>query len=107
MPLGNFALMKKYVKVQILKKYLHTEFQSLLPFPQNQSLNEFNGRHSSVVLSASTILWQQVQIPSTPSTLFSICIIEIVIRKGRKETKRGRDWPILKKSILREKDEIK
>ena len=25
---------------------------------------------------------------------FSICIIEIVMKKGRKLTKRGRDWPI-------------
>ena len=38
------------------------------------------GRHSSVVLSAPTILQPRVQIPSTPSTLFSICI-EIVTRK--------------------------
>ena len=37
------------------------------------------GRHSSVVSSAPTILRPQVRIPSTPSKLFSICIIEIVI----------------------------
>ena len=42
------------------------------------------GRHSSVVLSPPTILWLRVQIPSTLCKLFSICIIEIVIRKGRK-----------------------
>ena len=40
--------------------------------------------HSSVVSSAPTILRLQVQIPSTPCMLFSICIIEIVMRKGRK-----------------------
>ena len=33
------------------------------------------GRHSSVALSAPTILRPRVQIPSTPTTLFSICII--------------------------------
>ena len=37
--------------------------------------------HSSVVLSTPTILLPRVQIPSTTSTLFSICIIEIVSRK--------------------------
>ena len=42
------------------------------------------GCHSSVVLSAPTILQPQVQIPSTPSMLFSICIIEIVMRKEQK-----------------------
>ena len=31
-----------------------------------------------------------VRIPSTPSKLFSICIIEIVMRIGQKETK---IWP--------------
>ena len=41
------------------------------------------GCHSSVVLSAPTILQPQVQIPSTPSMLFSICI-EIVTRKEQK-----------------------
>ena len=38
------------------------------------------GRHSSVVLSAPTILQPRIRIPSTPSMLFSICI-EIVMRK--------------------------
>ena len=33
------------------------------------------GRHSSVVLSAPTILWPWVRIPSTPSNLLSVCII--------------------------------
>ena len=37
------------------------------------------GCHSSVVSSVLTILRPQVQIPSTPSTLFSICV-EIVMR---------------------------
>ena len=40
-------------------------------------------RHSSVVSSAPTILFPWVQILSTPSTLFSICI-EIVTRKKQK-----------------------
>ena len=40
--------------------------------------------HISMVLSAPTILWPWVRIPSTPSMLFSICIIEIVTRKEQK-----------------------
>ena len=40
--------------------------------------------HSSVVSPVPTILRPQVRIPSTSSMLFSICIIEIVMRKGRK-----------------------
>ena len=42
------------------------------------------GRHSSVVSSVPAILQQQVRILSTPFTLFSFRIIEIVKRKGRK-----------------------
>ena len=42
---------------------------------------------SSVVLSAPTILWPRVRIPSTPSMLFSICI-EIVMRKRTKINKK-------------------
>ena len=31
---------------------------------------------------------------------FSICIIEVVMREGRKYTERGRDWPnFFKKSL--------
>ena len=33
----------------------------------------YGGHHSSVVLSAPTILRPWVQIPSTPSMLFSFC----------------------------------
>ena len=51
------------------------------------SNSNLGGRHSSVVLSAPTILWPRVRIPSTPSTLFSICI-EIVLRKERKINKK-------------------
>ena len=43
-----------------------------------------DGRHSSVVLSPPTIMRLWVQIPIIHSKLFSICIIEIEIRKGRK-----------------------
>ena len=45
------------------------------------------GSHSSVVLSAPTILRPQARIPSTPSMLFSICI-EIITRKEQKNKKR-------------------
>ena len=51
--------------------------------PNQPKYKFWGGRHSSMVSSAPTILWPQVQIPSTPSTLFSICI-EIVMRKEQK-----------------------
>ena len=41
-------------------------------------------RHGSVFSSAPNILRPRVRIPSTPSMLFSIFIIEIVTRKERK-----------------------
>ena len=63
-------------------KYLATkELLSLILVTTNKNIYLQGGRHSSVVLSAPTILRPQVQIPSTPSMLFSICIIEIVLRK--------------------------
>ena len=40
-------------------------------------IKELGGRHSSMVLSAPTILWPQVRIRSTPSILCSIFIVEI------------------------------
>ena len=40
-------------------------------------------RHSSMVSSAPTMIWPRVGIPSTPSMLFSICIIKTGMRKGR------------------------
>ena len=54
-------------------------------------------RHSSVVSSTPTILWPRVRIPSTPSTLFSICII--VSRKWRNKQKETRIGPFLKKTF--------
>ena len=58
-----------------------------------KGLETVDGRHSSVVLPAPTIM-PRVQIPSTPSILCSICIIEIVMRKDENKQKRGWDWPI-------------
>ena len=51
---------------------------------QSKSGRDLGGCHSSVVSSATTILWPRVKIPSTPSMLLSICIIEIVTKKERK-----------------------
>ena len=58
------------------------------------------GRQSSVVLSVPT-----ANYPAAPglnhkdtTKLVSICIIEIVTRKGRKSTKIGWDRPIFKNS---------
>ena len=61
-------------------------------------------RHGSVDLSVPSILPPRVRVQSTPSTLFSIYIVQIVfchwiwigMWKERKLTKRGRDWPIFK-----------
>ena len=61
-----------------------------------QTILFWGDRPSSMVSSAPTILWLRVQIQSTPFKLFSLCIIEIIMRKEQKYTKRGRDWPILK-----------
>ena len=47
-----------------------------------------DGRHSTVVSSLPTILRPRVRIPCTEFKLFSICIIEIVMRKGRKINKK-------------------
>ena len=44
-------------------------------------------RHSSVVSSVPTIMWPRVQIPRTPSMLFLICIIDIVMRNERKSSR--------------------
>ena len=49
--------------------------------------NLLGSRHSSMVSSAPTILWLWVWIPSTLSMFFSICIIEIVMRKGQNKQK--------------------
>ena len=55
-------------------------------------------RHSSMVLSAPTILQPWVRIQSKSSTLFSICIIEIVMMKRTK--KRPELEHFLKKVVL-------
>ena len=72
----------------ILKMYLpHNKIMSLLSSLVSETMigeaccTHNTKRHSSVVSFAPTVLRPQVRIPSTPSTLFSICIIEIVLRK--------------------------
>ena len=56
-------------------------------------------KYSSVVSSAPTIPWPRVQIPSTPSTLFSICKMsfELNCEKNENKQKRGQDWAIFYK----------
>ena len=52
-------------------------------------------------LSAPSILLPQVSVPSTPSTLCSIYIVQIVCLSYELESeknKRVRDWPFLKKN---------
>ena len=61
---------------------------AVIRFANNEMMPVRLKHHSSVALSAPTIVQPQVRIPSTPSMLFSICIIKIVIdisiRQGRK-----------------------
>ena len=59
-----------------------------------------------MVPSDSTNLRSRVRIPSTPFKFFLICIakietvIDVGMRKGRKLTKRGHDWPIFKNPLV-------
>ena len=46
-------------------------------------------QNSSVVSSVLTIMQPRVRIPSTPSTLLSDCIFEIVMRKGINKKEAG------------------
>ena len=66
-----------------------------------QKIDE-GGCYSSVVSSAPTILWPWVQIPSTPTMLFQFVSLELYFdwEKDENKRKRGRDWPIFKKSII-------
>ena len=51
----------------------------------NKKRSSWGSRQSSMVSSMPTILRLRVWVPSKPSMLFSICIVEVVMRKGRKE----------------------
>ena len=62
-------------------------------------------RNSSVDSSAPSILLPQVRVPSKPSTLFSIYIVQTVYlpiefecEKNENKHRRGRDWPFFKKN---------
>ena len=62
---------------------------------------KFGRRHSTVVLSAPSILWPQVRIPSTPSMLFQFIMVKIetviviAMKKDENKLNRGRDGPFL------------
>ena len=59
---------------------------AVIYFTKNNTKNtRLGGRHCSMVSSAPTILQPLVRIPSTPSMLFSICIVEIVIDMRMRE----------------------
>ena len=54
----------------------------------DQSKNNLgDGRHSSVVSSAPTILWPQVQIPSTLSTLFQFVLLKLYRKNDENKQK--------------------
>ena len=59
----------------------------------------WGGRHSSVVSSASTILWPRVRIPSTPSTLFFNLCYWNCIEKMTKINKKRPGLAHLKKIV--------
>ena len=76
-----------------LKTWIEHERKVMRTFPLAKlSL----GRHSSVVSSAPTICSRRFKSQAHTIYAFLICIIEIIMRKGRKSTKRGLDWPIFK-----------
>ena len=87
-----FKMLKYKVKERtlLLRKLFRHTFQILRNSIVNNlsifqlQIMTYYGRHRSIVSSAPTILRPWVWIQSTPSTLFSICIIEIGKRKGRK-----------------------
>ena len=68
----------------------HIQF-TFLSYSSKQ-ISLLGGCHSSAVSFAPTILRPRVRIPSTT---FSICIIEIVMRKGRNLTKEAGIVPFL------------
>ena len=72
-------------------------YWATLKIPGNETIKVEGGRRSSVVSSVSTIMQQWVRIPSTPVKLFSIGIIEIVMRKAQKKQKEAGIGPFLKK----------
>ena len=80
---------------------------------QGNTFSRMGGLHSSVVSYAPTILRPRVRIPSKPSTLSSIYIVDeietviviAIMRKGTK-IKRGQDWPIFLKNNLTRKIEF-
>ena len=69
--------------VAILEAGLEPLIAGLEPVPLAHTKSYFcetyfrSGRHCFMVLPAPSILWPRVQIPSTPSTLYSIYNVEI------------------------------
>ena len=92
--LGNLIAAKGFKKLSKFQKIAQSGHTGIYPIPPplfdlySTTLLKWcvlGGRQSSVVLSVPTILQLWVWIPSTSSKLFSICINEIVMRKGRNE----------------------
>ena len=68
-------------------------------FDVGEELNREGGRHSSMVLSAPTILWPRVQIPSTPSMRFQFVLLELYWEKNENKEKEAKIGPFLKKNL--------
>ena len=59
-----------YIFTSVVSTYIEKPKVKILPFKKRTN----GGHHFSVVLSAPTILWTLVQIPSPPSTLFQFVL---------------------------------
>jgi len=62
----------------------------------NEEISNEAKYQRSMVSSVPTILRPRVRIPSTPFTLFSICIIEIVMKNNENKQKEAMIGPFKK-----------
>ena len=71
---GNMEKIFMRPKESVLGTYLKGCFVFLSMVGVARLKNNHVGRHSSVDSSALTVLWSRVQIPSTPSMLFTFIV---------------------------------
>ena len=88
--LNSLLLLSSYFGLVLL---LHFTFE-VSRINLNQDLVIKECRHSSVDLSAPTILPPRVRVPSTQSTFFTVKYCHCVEKRTEINKKRGRVWPI-------------
>ena len=90
----HFSLRKAYTHHHWKTKY-HNIMKHV-----GEGILVLGGRHSSEVSSASTILRSRVRIPSNHRHFHQFILLKLLLQRenNENETKRGRDWPILKVS---------